>query len=71
MSRSRHSSTVYLGSPSECSPNSSTRLPVKSLIGEIDSKASLRPSLMNHLNDAFCSSIRSGSRSTSVIFANE
>ncbi len=70
MSRSRHSSTEYFGSPSECSPNSSTRLPVKSLIGEIDSKASLSPSLMNHLKDAFCNSIRSGIARALVIFAN-
>src|SRR5579871_1987961 len=71
MSRSRHSSTVYLGSPSECSPNSSTRLPVKSLIGEIDSNASFSPSVMNQLKEAFCSSIRSGRSRTSTIFANE
>ena len=51
MSRSRHSSTEYFGSPRLCSPNSSTRFPVKSLIGEIESNASLSPSEMNHLND--------------------
>src|SRR5471032_173969 len=71
MSRSRHSSTEYFGSPSEWSPNSSTRLPVKSLIGEIELNASISPSEMNHLNDAFCSSIRSGRLRTSGIFANE
>src|ERR1700685_2789136 len=70
MSRSRHSSTEYFGSPRLWSPNSSTRLPVKSLIGEIELNASINPSEMNHLNDAFCSSIRSGRLRTSGIFAN-
>src|ERR1700723_2378627 len=69
MSRSRHSSTEYLGSPRLWSPNSSTRLPVESLIGEIELKASISPSEMNHLNDAFCSSIKSGRFRTSGIFA--
>src|SRR5580700_10579171 len=69
MSRSRHSSTEYFGSPSECSPNSRTRLPVKSLIGEIDSKASCNPSVTNQWKDAFWSSIRSGMSSTCGIFA--
>ena len=41
MSRSRHSRSVYLGSPKEYSPKRSSILePVKSSIGEISSKSS-------------------------------
>src|SRR5580658_4430098 len=71
MSRSRHSSIVYLGSPSECSPNSRIRLPVKSLIGEIDAKASASPSVLNQSKLAFCSSMRLGTSRTCGILPNE
>src|SRR5579871_538045 len=71
MSRSRHSSIEYLGSPSECSPNSRIRLPVKSLMGEMDAKASASPSVLNQSKLAFCSSIRFGTSSTCGILANE
>src|SRR5665213_290261 len=71
MSRSRHSSIVYLGSPRLCSPNSRIRFPVKSLIGEIEANASPIPSVLNQSKLAFCSSMRFGISRTSVIFANE
>src|SRR5581483_6965884 len=70
MSRSRHSSMEYLGSPSECSPNSRIRLPVKSLIGEIEANASARPSVLNQSKLAFCNSMRLGISRTCGIFAN-
>src|SRR5579872_6589626 len=70
MSRSRHSSIEYLGSPSECSPNSRIRLPVKSLMGEIDAKASPSPSVLNQSKLAFCNSMRFGTSRTCGIFAN-
>src|ERR1700681_3997465 len=70
MSRSRHSSTLYFGSPRLCSPNSSTRLPVKSLIGEIEVNASRKPSVMNQLNESFWSSMRSGISRVCGILAN-
>src|SRR5580704_19285524 len=71
MSRSRHSSIEYFGSPSECSPNSRIRLPVKSLIGEIEEKASARPSVLNQSKLAFCSSMRFGTSRTCGILPNE
>src|SRR5579863_10549470 len=71
MSRSRHSSIEYFGSPSECSPNSRMRLPVKSLIGEIEAKASARPSVLNQLKLAFCSSMRLGTSSTCGILPKD
>ena len=69
MSRSRHSSTEYFGSPKLCSPNSRTRLPVKSLIGEIEANASARPSVLNHSKLAICSSMRLGTSKTCGILA--
>src|SRR5215469_4402258 len=69
MSRSRHSSIVYFGSPRLCSPNSRMRFPVKSLIGEIDANASARPSVLNQSKLAFCSSMRFGISRTCGIFA--
>src|ERR1700729_3511687 len=71
MSRSRHSSIAYLGSPRECSANSRIRLPVKSLMGEIDAKASAKPSVLNQSKLAFCSSMRLGTSRTWGIFPNE
>ncbi len=46
------------------------RLPVKSLIGEIEVNASRSPSVMNQLNDSFWSSIRSGMSRVCGILAN-
>ena len=54
-SRSRHSSSLYLGLPNGSGGTINSRLrflPVKSSIGEISSKSSRRPSFLNHSKES-------------------
>src|SRR5262245_39492625 len=76
MSFSLHSSTENLGggrrsSSSGSNSNSSCRVSVKSLMGEISANVSFRPSWRNQSKDFRWIAIRSGSGRASSMFANE
>src|SRR5262249_4168753 len=68
MSRSRQSSTEYLGSPRVKSVREMEVLPVKSYIGEKLSNSSLRPSSRNNLEESSCNSTRLGISTTWEVF---
>ena len=76
MSFSLHSSTVNLGggrrsSSSGSNSSSSESVSVKSRIGEMSRKVSLRPSWRNHSKLSRWTEIRSGRARASSMFANE